>query len=237
MPVPLAVRDWALGLLDEHGEDPFAVAELVGRCLAPPRLQNADGQELVFHQITWHLPDPGNAVAALRADPRLVHDGEQSFTLVRDSQNQRDTVVLTLHVEGNELCAFVNSDERAAEVNELVASLVPDAHLVDDDVVPVEEELADHRALGRAGDDASGTLDPNDPANAELYEQLAREMERRFLDEHIPALGGRTPREACDDPIGRAELERLLATFDEAPRFPGAMDPDRIRALLGLPSR
>jgi Antitoxin Xre/MbcA/ParS C-terminal toxin-binding domain len=75
----------------------------------------------------------------------------------------------------------------------------------------------------------------DDPAiRAALAEHIAG-YERRWLDESIPALGGRTPREAADDPIGREELTRLLASFPvPAPGEVGAMDPDRLRAELGL---
>ena len=69
---------------------------------------------------------------------------------------------------------------------------------------------------------------------AALAEHIAG-YERRWLDESIPALGGRTPREAAGDPIGREELTRLLASFPvPGPDDVGAMDPDRLRAELGL---
>jgi hypothetical protein len=69
---------------------------------------------------------------------------------------------------------------------------------------------------------------------AALAEYVA-DYERRWLDESIPALGGRTPRDAAGDPIGRKELARLLASFPvPEPDQIGAMNPDRLRAALGL---
>jgi hypothetical protein len=41
-----------------------------------------------------------------------------------------------------------------------------------------------------------------------------------------------TPRQAAADPTRRPDLIRLLETF--GPTGPGAMDPDRLRAALGL---
>ncbi len=62
--------------------------------------------------------------------------------------------------------------------------------------------------------------------------------EERWVDEHIPALGGRTPRQAVQDPIGREEVLQLLASFpepgDAGSGGPIGMSPDRIRSLLGL---
>ena len=59
--------------------------------------------------------------------------------------------------------------------------------------------------------------------------------EQNWLDEPIPALDGRTPREAADDPIGREQLDRLLQALPPA-AGPGAMSPQRLRAALGLTS-
>ena len=48
---------------------------------------------------------------------------------------------------------------------------------------------------------STGGVDIDDPAiRAALADHIAG-MERRWLDESIPALGGRTPRQAADDPI------------------------------------
>ena len=62
--------------------------------------------------------------------------------------------------------------------------------------------------------------------------------EQRWVDEQIPALGGRTPRQAVADPIGREEVLQLLASFpepnDAGPGGAIGMNPARIRSLLGL---
>jgi hypothetical protein len=55
------------------------------------------------------------------------------------------------------------------------------------------------------------------------------------LDESIPALGGRTPRDAVGNPIAREQLEQLLASFPEpGPDDVGPMSPDRLRRALDL---
>jgi hypothetical protein len=82
----------------------------------------------------------------------------------------------------------------------------------------------------------SGTAaDMDDPAIRAALAEYVAAFEESWLDESIPALGGRTPREAAADPIGREELTRLLASFPvPEPGDVGAMDPDRLRAALGL---
>ena len=162
------------------------------------------------HTITWRVPDPslvGDALVAagLQAD----NDG---WTLVRNSTNQDNTVIAGVDLDGDELTVEVNSAERAAELQALVAAALPDAELVDVDARPFEVP-ADGPVRP-----PTGGVDVNDPAiRAVLADHIAG-MERRWLDESIPALGGRTPREAADDPIGREELTRLLASLPGAGR-------------------
>ena len=95
------------------------------------------------------------------------------------------------------------------------------------DIRELDEALDAHRASGAPP--APDLLD--DPEMADVREQISAEFERRWLDVQIPALGGRTPREAALDPIGRHELERLLVSFGDGPNL---MDVARLRKALGL---
>ena len=58
--------------------------------------------------------------------------------------------------------------------------------------------------------------------------------EEAWLDEHIPALGGMTPREAATDPTRRDDLLRLLNDDPAVPAGGFGMDTARIKQLLGL---
>lgn len=218
------LRDEILDALDHP--DPFEIAELIGRCLAPPRMQNTDGETLQFHELVWKLSDPEAARRALGAHDALSED-DGTYRLVRDSANQRQTVILTLTITGSELHGEVNSDRRADEVIGLVDSLIPTSELIDHDIRDLDEAMQTHRAMGAPP--APNLLD--DPDMADVREEITAQFERRWLDDHIPALGGRTPREAALDPIGRRELERLLDSFDDGP---GLMNAARLRKALDL---
>jgi hypothetical protein len=227
VPLPDSMRDDAIQVLD--GADPFAVAELVGRTWAPPTMQNTDGHTLVFHELRYALADPAAARAALDAAD-LSDDGDGSYTLVRDSKNQRDTVIMSFALDDSTLVVSVNSDERAQEAHEMVARLLPDAELVDDDLRTLDEMLRD-----APPPDGEDPLDLDDETMAAVLDEHIREMERRWVDEPVPALHGLTPREAAGDPIGRVELERLLASFEaHGAGNPATYDVARLRALLDM---
>jgi len=226
MPVPNGHQDAMLTAIDSG--DSGDIADALAGILAPPRLSNTDGQDLIAHTITWRVPRP-DAVSTALSGAGLTADGDNHWTLVRDSKNQDNTVIASVRLDDDELSVEVNSAERAAELQLLVADALPDAEVIDVEAHPFEMP---HEPVRTSGMDSA---DMDDPAiRAALAEHIAN-YERRWLDESIPALGGRTPREAAVDPIGREELTRLLASFPiPEPGDVGAMDPDRLRAALGL---
>ena len=62
-------------------------------------------------------------------------------------------------------------------------------------------------------------------------------MERRWLRESVPALGGVTPIEAAADPTG-ARSSSDCSSFPEPTDGPMmTLRPSRVRALLGLAER
>ena len=105
--------------------------------LAPPRLSNTDGQDLIAHTITWRVPQP-DAVGTALIGAGLKAEGDDHWTLVRDSTNQDNTVIASVRLDGEELTVEVNSAERAAELQLLVADALPDAEVIDVDVHPFE---------------------------------------------------------------------------------------------------
>jgi hypothetical protein len=228
VPVPDSMRSEVLEALDDP--DPFGLAELVGRTFAPPEMRNTDDEPLVFHELRFTVPDPSRAAAALRAS-ELQDDGDGFHTLVRDTAGQRRTLIMSAQLTGADLVVTVNSDQRAEEARALVARVLPDAVLVDDDVRSVAEAMHDFGADERS----AAAPDLDDAPTAALLDELMQEQERRWVEEPVPALDGMTPRQAAADPIGRVELERLLRTFET--RGGGnahTFDVSRLRALLDL---
>jgi hypothetical protein len=203
---------------------------MVGESFRPPRMQNTDGQDLVFHTLRWRCPDPDGVDAALGRAGLRAEDGGREWSLMRDSARQPNTVIAHVRLDGDELVAEVNSDERARELRELVAGAMPEAELLEDEERSFDEAMSDVDA-----DDLPPGPNLDDPMIRQALREFIADHERRWLDESIPALGGRTPREAAVDPIGREELEHLLESFPRpGPDDVGAMDPDRLRKALDL---
>lgn len=220
VPMPPPLRDRAIDVLDRG--DPFEVATLIGWCFAPPTLSNTDGDPLEYHELTWEVPDEAAARVALHAAG--LDDGGDTLIFGRPGLGGGTTVRAHLTLAGGKLTATVNSERRADEIEALVEAAVPGALLIDHDVRSMDE-------LPPSG--PSTALSPQDPRVADVLRQSALAFEANWLDDHVPALGGLTPREAAIDPIARIDLERLLDSMPDTDQ-PGAMNTHRLRAALGI---
>lgn len=188
-----------------------ATASEIGRSWVesarPPRMATKDGEALVMARAVYDVADPVDreAIASLEADAG------------------------SLEVHGSRIEISAMAESSLAEVEALVTAAAPSARLVDRSVIPLTPDVA-ARVRRRPGDRGEGLAEREEAE--ELVAAFIREREERWVDEPIPALGGRSAREACQDEAGPREVLRLLAGFGPAGR--GAMDPDRLRARLGL---
>ena len=87
--VPRALIDDLLRAIDDG--DARQIASVFGETLRPPRLQNTDGEDLVFHTIRWRVGDPDRVGTALEQAGLQADAGEPSWRLVRDSAHRSNT--------------------------------------------------------------------------------------------------------------------------------------------------
>src|SRR5450759_5036594 len=127
----------------------------------------------------------------------------------------------TLRLEGDELRVDTNSEARLDRVLATLRTLLRSLTIIDEGRQPGDET-------------PTNVLDSSDPEVAAMLGQMARQYEQAWLDDSIPALAGQTPREAAADPTRRPDLIRLLDTFPPEQDRPRMMNPDRLRAALGL---
>jgi hypothetical protein len=216
-------RPQLLDLLAAEHVNPYRIAEFFGP-QPMPRLTNRDGQELVQCSAAYEVPD-GDWTAL--AD-RLDGDGDDRLVATRG-----DVIRGFIRREGTRWIVEANSLERLRELQALVGEDAPQARLISESSVPLDMAIADQppTSLPRLSENAS----------REEIEQVMREFmvqqEQQWIGEHIPALGGLSPRQAVQQ--GGAVLDALgalLDDFDWSARSPGDMSGQRIRALLGLPA-
>ena len=243
--VPDRVRADLLDLIDEAP----SAAELgmwLRDLFAPPRLATTAGDALVSIERTYSVPAGAAAKAAL-AD-HLERDDSDGCLVAFEERGGERWLKGSIEVDGDQLVVSTMSAPRAAWFADLLDRVVPDAELVEEQRLPLDELLdrdgeVEDDGAGAGYDDGGLDLDalaPEDRAaiEAELEAFMTRH-EDAWPDTSLPALDGATPREASQDPTRRDVLLRLLDDMErtsDAWQGPGrGMDPQRLRTLLGLP--
>lgn len=214
-----------------------------GTLLAPPTLQNREGEPLALCRAELAPASPAGVPDVL--DALLVGEGEGDDRAWHElfDLGGGDTVLRgTVSLAGDRVVVTTNSEARHDRlIARLTAAL--DAAVVTDERQPAMEAVREHRLRqerggGEAAADAQSWRadDPDIPPEAAAaLEAYMIAYERQWVDRPLRALGGQTPRQAVDDPAGRADLDDLLDDIRDRHRVdPGLMSIDRIEALLGL---
>jgi tetratricopeptide (TPR) repeat protein len=225
MPIRLRMRDQLLELLKEEATSD-TIVEFLAAAYAPPTMTTTEGEPMVFCEARYGIVDPAQ-LAAL--DDVLQRDDDQRWNDMAEVNGQ-NVVRGTVTTEGTELVVSANSQARFDRLRQTVESAVPSLKSLSTLTTPFSD-LA--RSTRNTGDSPS---EPMDEKTAKILDEVVRSHERRWIDQAIPALDGRTPRQAAADPAGRKDLEALLHDFEKHDPGPGAatFDTSRLRELLGL---
>ncbi len=239
--------------------------KLRGRLLNPqlPILQNTDGDPLAFVKLTYQLNcSPRTAFDKLRslnlletedallADATQDENGElQTLTfswMKRGNEKHRswdNTILGNITIEGGKLIVDVNSQKRSEAIRtEIAKRLGDDAVLQDSVSESVEEKFAQmkdgvespEQQRQREEQEAFSAL----PEVQALMKEMAKKRWEEWLEEPVPVLMGKTPRQAAKTIVGRERLEALLIDFERSaaetdkPAF--APDVTELRRQLGM---
>ena len=195
----------------------------IDRALTPsePQFTNSDGDDVLFHDLCYPLASGvTQKELAERLDrvkgfvpegpkfwnwlaTRKGRGGKASGGLMLATQMEGATVLGSLELTGKTLLVNVNSAERAAQVEALISAAAGDLLRSPLTTIrTVDQMRADQRRDG-----------PSEEAD-EIPPEIARQIMRDHLDKHyretldaqIPALGGKSPRQAVRTAAGRDKV-------------------------------
>jgi hypothetical protein len=215
-----------------------AYSRVMNRIKAP-RMVSYEGDELVFSKARYTVLD----------EEALRREFDQSKVLLRsedgadygwldaaeDEKGARRSYG-NLHIAGGELTLECNSRERLQRGKELLRSIAG-KHLRhrDDDFTSWQAAMRDRNP------------EPDTSPGSDLSPEVKRQVEQQYVDEHygkwldlpLPALDGKTPRQAAGIPEMRAQLVDLLKfveNVEERKRRGGgtSYDVSKLKAALGV---
>lgn len=226
---------------------------------APPQLANTDGDPLMFCRTTFVLKadveavlprlaplcfeeKPEDLLAKAERDPVGAIRRLEFHWLKKGNRRMKawnSTVMGTLVLEPGRITAETNSRKRAKRIRaEIEKRLGPDAAFLGLTLQSSESARKRLESI-MAGKPPVPERDPQEsPEVLEATSQMAAKHWECWFDEKIPALGGRTPREAAKIPEGRELLEALLYQYERNSEKGGSnlLRPDvpALRHKLGL---
>ena len=236
--VGMGERNELIALLDS-GPAPAELVDFLSRRLAPPVIRNTENEPMVMCEAMIRVDGPGAARRFLEQEYRNVGDSPNDSEWIEEVMVARiPRVRVHFDLDGDVLRVRANSETRLERALAAVALGVAGATVISETRTPADAIVAKPQqgsALfpGAKPISSFAAMSPTDPAIAEALAQMMRQHEINWLDESIPALDGFTPRQAVEDPTRRGDVIRLLDSFPAATN-PGEMDPDRLRAALGL---
>ncbi len=230
-----------------------------------PELRNTDGDPIEMISLKYEL-DMSAAEAFERLKPLAVLGREEhvedvgrnasgavtSATLSwiaagnRQNKSWDKTILGTLRLNGSTLTVEVNSARRRDRiVKEIGRLLGSSATLVETTTTDIAKKLEARRGsrVGGAGGarrdeaDADAAQPERTPEMAAIEAEFMKRHWEAWVDEKVPALGNKTPRQAVKTAIGREKVEALLSDFaQKRRRGRPALVPDvgAIRKKLGL---
>jgi hypothetical protein len=180
----------------------------------PPRRTNTDGDPLFQTQDQFDI-EPGcrsTLIARLATSEALVRDGEHSFTVMREGNRMHpdweNTVIGKIGIGKDGVALESNSVARADALRRRFEALAGDTvrfkERIDDNVLDEADE--DEGEDGRVAETPEVTA---------MIQDLLEKHALAWADMQIPALGGRTPREAVRTAAGRRDVEKILRGWPE----------------------
>ena len=181
------------------------------RDLTPPRLANTDGDELALQDACFRLDDPAVLQDALAERGDLRFDEDEGLWVWSRPDDARGSEARTLLGRltplDDRLLLEVNSRERLEQARSWLEA-IPGVRLesftardLEQDELPLDDRLPSEE---------EGQLAPED---AEHLRDFMLDHYRRWVDEPVPMLGGRTPRQACESTEGRRKVERMVRSM------------------------
>jgi len=191
----------------------------------PMDLRNTDGDELLWHIGSFSVADPAEIRRTLMQREDIDYDKEADELVWSKpaGPNNRvigDTVTLgRIEFVGDELVVTVNSAERFKAARKWLEKLPGVAF------ESVRTRRWDEAEKNRPLDERISPPKPValTPEIAASVQETLNEYYMGWLDERLPILGGKTPRQACRTEAGRQQVLTLVRTL------PDPMGPSPIR--------
>ena len=229
-----------------------------------PRMHNTDGDVLEFHRLIYEVVSIDAVFEKLsdlcvtmtpedlRADAKLDESGRMVRVEIpwdrhghKKMSGMPNTILGRMVIDSLRLTAEVNSSERAKALRrEIDARLGEDGRFKVDEIQDFDAMMSRHTTGSTESTPSSEheELMQHTEVQVQVAEMFSRHWES-WVDQEIPALGGKTPRETVKSADGREAVEALLKDAERGrgqDSFTAEVNrkgTQQVRDMLGLNDR
>jgi len=216
-------------LFEYDDEIRFTFLQIYHEIVTPPELCNSDGEPIVFHKLIYEIDDPEETFKALLPlCPAEDEETLRNFGILDDSGRiieiefpwlrkghklnpaMDNTILGTIKIKKDRMVVEVNSKQRADSIKAEIESRLGNRAKYRATEVTSQESLLKNTE----SKDLPPTSGKNNLLNAPeirgKLEQMISQPWEEWIDQPIPFLEGKTPREAVKSPEGKESVEALL---------------------------
>jgi hypothetical protein len=181
----------------------------------PPTVVTAEGDLMEFGKVVFDVIDRDALAAALARHPEIVVDDDDRWTWVEEAEGGFTRSLGHMRLEGDRLLLEVTSRARAERGRRLLGEAAAGALRHRSSRYESVREAIERRAAAKADESpADPGVDPEEAA-ALVLEYKQRHY-RTWPDQPLPALDGRTPRQAARSRTLRPRLMDLLKEMENS---------------------
>jgi hypothetical protein len=213
--------------------------EIAANWMESLHLVNNDGDELLLSKALYRTIDEVAVIGALQLSPEFSDNSAEDETGTRFVWlNDEKTVLGNVHIGSGKLTLEANSRQRLERGKRLLTGLAGEA------LKHLRDEFTTQKDIKRRVNE--DPFSPK-PASREIPKEVSDEIITEAMNRHysgwpdveLPALNGKTPRQAVKTAKGREQVVTLLKDFEngeERKKRDGEVfyDVNRLRAALGL---
>lgn len=180
----------------------------------PPTLTTAEGDPVTTSTLVFDVPKPGEALTTLLLQPDF-EPGAFGRASWLERAGEKTRILGEVNCDTGTLTLTTFSRERAARGRTRLEAILG--------ALPLRHE--EHRDFdpGDVRDDEDVSPAPIDIADVPELQSWLRDQDRQWLDTSVPALDGRTPRQAASDRRLRPRLRDMLIDIEnQESRLAGA---------------
>ncbi|WP_208123325.1 YecA family protein [Facilibium subflavum] len=235
---PQAITDELLFEYDMEIRDFFFGSMEKGLNPTMPKLQNTDGEDYIDVSLYYTMSSSAQIIIKqlsvlnyevteddLLNDAILNEKGEVTELefpwIVKGNKKHKawdNTIYAHIKIDGDKLIINVNSLERAEKAKDKIIELLDDMVTFEKEAKQsIEDSLGKAQSNSSEKDRISSIIDPKEhPELQAMLEDMMKNHWESWLDEQIPALDNKTPRESAKSASGKEKLETLFAQFQES---------------------